>query len=120
MNEKSNDSIRSLGSDLERVDAHEIQPDEYEEVPELTDESAKRGRWFVAGVQVPPEEGKAALRKALRPGRPKATTTKISTTIRLDADVLAAFKATGHGWQTRLNQVLREWLKRHPRQRQSA
>ncbi|WP_304300416.1 BrnA antitoxin family protein [Chromatium okenii] len=36
--------------------------------------------------------------------------TKIPTTIRVDADILAAFKATGKGWQTRVNHVLREWL----------
>ena len=41
-------------------------------------------------------------------GRPKASVTKISTTIRLDPDVLAAFKADGPGWQTRINQALRK------------
>jgi uncharacterized protein (DUF4415 family) len=35
-------------------------------------------------------------------------------TIRFDLDVLAAFKATGKGWQTRMNEALREWLKEHP------
>ena len=41
-------------------------------------------------------------------GRPKADATKVSTTIRLDPDVLAAFKADGPGWQTRINQALRK------------
>ncbi|MBF0168283.1 MAG: BrnA antitoxin family protein [Alphaproteobacteria bacterium] len=41
-------------------------------------------------------------------GRPKSETTKIATSIRLDADVLAHFKATGTGWQTRINQALRK------------
>ncbi len=41
-------------------------------------------------------------------GRPKAAVTKVSTTIRLDPDVLAAFKADGPGWQTRINQALRK------------
>ena len=41
-------------------------------------------------------------------GRPKAAVAKISTTIRLDPDVLAAFKADGPGWQTRINQALRK------------
>ena len=44
-------------------------------------------------------------------GRPKGAD-KISTTIRFDADVLAAFKQDGPGWQTRMNQALRDWLKR--------
>lgn len=43
-------------------------------------------------------------------GRPRAARTKISTTIRLDADVLTAFREEGEGWQTRINAVLREYL----------
>ncbi|MBX4158939.1 BrnA antitoxin family protein, partial [Lactiplantibacillus plantarum] len=35
---------------------------------------------------------------------------KVSTTIRFDADILAAFKHAGPGWQTRMNQALRDWL----------
>jgi uncharacterized protein (DUF4415 family) len=34
-------------------------------------------------------------------------------TIRFDADVLAALKATGKGWQARVNDAMREWLKTH-------
>ncbi|MDD5037438.1 MAG: BrnA antitoxin family protein [Methylococcaceae bacterium] len=38
---------------------------------------------------------------------------KVPTTIRFDADVLAALKSTGKGWQTRVNDAMREWLKTH-------
>ncbi len=41
-------------------------------------------------------------------GRPKADVTKVSTTIRLDADIIAAFKAEGSGWQSRINDALRK------------
>ena len=41
------------------------------------------------------------------------TQTKVSTTIRFDADILAALKASGRGWQTRVNEAVREWLKTH-------
>ncbi len=34
--------------------------------------------------------------------------------VRLDADIIAAFKATGDDWQIRLNAVLREWLNAQP------
>ena len=44
----------------------------------------------------------------VRRGRPKAAATKVSTTIRLDPDVLAAFKADGAGWQSRINAALRK------------
>jgi uncharacterized protein (DUF4415 family) len=46
-------------------------------------------------------------------GRPAGSGKKRSTTIRLDNDVLEAFRATGRGWQTRVNNVLLEWLKEH-------
>ena len=51
--------------------------------------------------------------RLLRRGRPVSSTPKISTTLRFDAAVLSAFKATGKGWQTRVNNALRDWLKEH-------
>lgn len=47
--------------------------------------------------------------EARRRGRP-AGTTKEPVKIRLDADVLAALRATGDGWQTRINDTLRASL----------
>jgi uncharacterized protein (DUF4415 family) len=44
----------------------------------------------------------------VRRGRPKVDAPKVSTTIRLDPDVLAAFKASGPGWQSRINEALRK------------
>lgn len=38
---------------------------------------------------------------------------KVPTTIRFDPDVLTGLKATGKGWQTRVNEALRDWLKTH-------
>jgi uncharacterized protein (DUF4415 family) len=52
----------------------------------------------------------------LRPkknGRPRSENPKIFTGIRLDADVLDSFKSTGKGWQTRMNNALKEWLLEH-------
>ncbi len=45
-------------------------------------------------------------------GRPKLESPKVSTTIRLDADILEKFRAQGPLWQTRINDALREWLKK--------
>ena len=42
-----------------------------------------------------------------RPGRPKAASAKVSTTIRLDPDILDHFRAGGEGWQSRINAALR-------------
>lgn len=44
-------------------------------------------------------------------GRPPLAETKIATNVRLDPDVLQAFKATGPGWQTRINEVLLDWAR---------
>lgn len=45
---------------------------------------------------------------------PQKAPLKVVTTIRFDADVLAALKATGKGWQSRVNAVMREWIATHP------
>ena len=45
-------------------------------------------------------------------GRPLSESPKVSTTIRLDADIVDAFRAKGAGWQSRINAALREWLAR--------
>jgi uncharacterized protein (DUF4415 family) len=44
-------------------------------------------------------------------GRPKSAVTKEPVKLRLDADVLAALRASGDGWQTRINDTLRASLK---------
>ena len=69
---------------------------------------AKRGDY--AAVHTP-EQIKA--RRAGRPVGSVKAAPKVSTTLRFDPDVLAALKATGRGWQTRVNDAMREWVKRH-------
>lgn len=41
-------------------------------------------------------------------GRSKLPVTKVSATIRLDPDVIEAFKRDGAGWQSRINAALRK------------
>jgi uncharacterized protein (DUF4415 family) len=43
-----------------------------------------------------------------RRGRPAKPDKKVNQTLRIDPDVLDAFRQEGKGWQTRINQVLRE------------
>ena len=43
-------------------------------------------------------------------GRPRKEDRKVNQTIRIDADVLAAYRQQGEGWQTRINEVLREHM----------
>jgi uncharacterized protein (DUF4415 family) len=85
-------SGRAVQSDLKKVDAHVIQPHEYDDAPELTDVQ-------VAG---------ATVSIGIRPrDRPKSETREEAISLRVDADVLDAFKSTGDGWQTRMNGILR-------------
>lgn len=88
-------SKRDTGSNLAKVDAQVVQPDEYDELPEWTEETFARADLVIGG-------------RVVRRGRPKAATTKIPVTLRLDPDVLAAFRAGGAGWQTRMNDALRQ------------
>ncbi len=74
-----------------------VDPDE---APELTDEFFERADEYVGD-------------KLVRRGRPKAETPKLALTVRYDAEVVEAFKATGPGWQTRMNAALKDWLKSH-------
>jgi len=59
----------------------------------------------------PPEIAAAMLKPR---GQPKPETPKVHLNLSLDADVVDGFKATGRGWQSRMNQVLRDWIRAHP------
>lgn len=52
-------------------------------------------------------------RKVGQRGRQK-TPTKISVTLRYSPEVVNYFKETGEGWQIRMDEALKEWIKKHP------
>ena len=86
--------------------------DETGEVRELT---ATDLRQFKPAAQVldPQLYGELLKMNArARRGTQKAAV-KQATTIRLSPDVMAAFKATGAGWQTRIDNALKDWLITH-------
>lgn len=59
------------------------------------------------------EEMKAGIAAAkAKRGRP-AGSDKTQIALRVDNDTLAVFRATGAGWQSRMNAALREWAKAH-------
>ena len=55
----------------------------------------------------------AQVKPLARRGRPLGSGTKTQVTLRLDVEVLAKFKATGDGWQTRINDALKSWVQTH-------
>lgn len=60
------------------------------------------------------EELQAGLVAALKKrGRPAGSGSKEQVAIRFDRDVLSAFRSSGPGWQTRMNDALRDWLRTH-------
>jgi uncharacterized protein (DUF4415 family) len=99
---------RGTATDLKKLDEHIIQPEEYEEIPELTEEWFARATVHIGGVPV-------------SRGRPKSQNAKEHVNLRLDPDVLAHFRAGGPGWQSRINATLRQAAKLDmPTKRKSA
>lgn len=78
-----------LGSDIKRIDAHVIQPGEYEDLPEITDEMLARA-------------------KINKGGRPKLPNTRKLISLRLPEEVISKWRATGPGWQTRMAKRLED------------
>ncbi|MFA7665248.1 MAG: BrnA antitoxin family protein [Burkholderiaceae bacterium] len=54
-----------------------------------------------------------AVKPVLKHGRPPAAATKDRITIRLSPEILDRFRATGPGWQTRVDAALKDWLESH-------
>lgn len=75
---------------------------------------AKAVEEFWAGAVI--KKGETVLGHTPKRGKQKAPT-KQATTLRLDPEILDAFKATGKGWQTRMNAALSDWLKKHDPQK---
>jgi uncharacterized protein (DUF4415 family) len=72
---------------MARVDAHTLKKEEYEDLPELTEEMLARA-------------------KVNKGGRPLSPNPRKLISLRLPADVIELWKATGPGWQTRMAERL--------------
>ncbi|ASV84663.1 hypothetical protein CES85_5458 [Ochrobactrum quorumnocens] len=81
-----------------------IGPDPEMERP-LTTEELSQAKPF---KEVFPEMAEKIEREIAARGRPRLERTKTPVTIRLDPDVVERFKATGKGWQGRMNDALRK------------
>jgi uncharacterized protein (DUF4415 family) len=90
-----------MSGKLDKMPAGWVDPDD---APELTAEFFEKATPMIGGREVSFEEYARAVRAAI-------PIDKIPVTIHLDADILAAFRATGDGWDDRINDALRDWLK---------
>jgi uncharacterized protein (DUF4415 family) len=75
-----------------------------DEAPELTEEFFERADVYHGN-------------KLIRPGRPPSANPKLALKLRIDPDVVEYFRATGPGWQTRINDTLRREAKLPTRER---
>lgn len=80
-----------------RVSAPWVDPDD---APDLSEADLSKGEWRAGERVFTPAQGLAALQKASR-GRPQAANPRQPVTLRLDAQTLARWRASGKGWQTR-------------------
>jgi uncharacterized protein (DUF4415 family) len=90
---------RVIHTDLAKLDTHEIQPEEYDDIPELTDEFFEKADFYI---------GDKLIRRGR--GRPPLDAPKKLVSLRLDQDMVERFRAGGAGWQPRINAALRKHL----------
>ena len=83
--------------------------------PEWRREDFARAR--PATEALPEFIGEKATQELMRRnrGRPPKADKKVNQTLRLDADVVEAYRQEGRGWQARINEILRENMPRRPR-----
>lgn len=90
-----------------------VDPDD---APDLSEADLSDATWRIGEREVSAAKGMAAFAAQARRGRPAGSTkqdAKQAVTIRYSPDVLDAFRASGPGWQARMNDALRDWLRSH-------
>jgi uncharacterized protein (DUF4415 family) len=99
-------SKKNSKTDWVKADAYVNTPADYDESPEWTAEMFERADLY---------HGEKLIRRGKR-GRPrKAQRSKAKTiSLRLNPKVNSYFRATGKGWQTRINTILQQWIAKHP------
>ena len=76
-----------------------------DDLPEWTEDQFARAQFSIGGKVIRPAQGTLT-----KPGRPVSENPKRQVTLRLDPDVVERFRATGKGWQSRINAELRKAL----------
>ncbi len=95
MRKKATSKKSQIGeTDLKRLDAMKDEDIDLSDIPEITPEMFARG----------------IVRRNLKPFPPKK-----QLTLRVDSDVVDWYKKQGRGYQTRINSLLRAYMKEHQR-----
>ena len=103
---------RKSRTDWAKADAYVLTAEDHEEMPEMTADELDRAEFSIGDVVIRPANGTFT-----KPGRPKTAAPKKSVHLRLSPDVLAYFRKTGAGWQTRIDETLRKAAKLGARKR---
>jgi uncharacterized protein (DUF4415 family) len=77
------------------------------------DEAITRAAQSDPDAQPLTEDQLANLKPVRYRGRPVGSGSKVQLTVRFDIDIVNHFKRSGEGWQTRMNDALREWVAAH-------
>ena len=88
-----------------------VEEDNIDELPDSFWKNAQPGYLYLPKIL---GKKNAQLLMSGKAGRPKAVKPRVRTSIRLLPEVDAYFRATGKGWQSRINQALKEWAAKHP------
>ena len=91
-----------LKSNWKKIDQQKINLAEYDDIPELPESFFTEGQLYQNGQPV---------ERRIRGKQKKPT--KEQLTIRLNHEVVDFFKSQGKGWQTRVNEVLQEYVNSH-------
>ena len=86
-----------------------VDPDD---APEITPDLLLSGVKKIGERAVSDNEFHDAVKKT-KAGRPVSKNPKLLVSMRYDAEVIKYFKATGKGWQTRINEVLSKYVALH-------
>lgn len=85
-----------------------VDPDD---APEWSEEDFRNATWRIGQRQVSSEQGIAAFQAQAKIKADNCA--EQAVTIRYSSDVIDAFRASGPGWQSRMNEALRDWLRNH-------
>ncbi len=110
MSERKGTTAKSSGptkAQLKKIDDYVLGPKDYEEIPELTEEWFKRADLYEGG-------------RLIKRGRPPSPQPKEALSLRLDSDIVAHYRRSGRGWQSRINAALRKAAKLPTEKRKKA
>ena len=106
--------VRHTSEELKAMIARGEDRTDWERLGNMTEEEIEANAYADADNPPLTDEELATVRVVRHGrGRPKKERPKKAVSLRIDPEVLAYFKGTGKGWQSRIDAALKEWMKEH-------